>query len=124
MTAPEHTAFRAEATVRRPDAPPINLGGLMSHSPGGALSWVRKRAEQVAQQLGAPYDRVVRAWLDDAVEFRWALEGLAAGIPFVLRAVDAEGCTYAFIARPDEGVRTATASRRVPCGQGAAWRAE
>ncbi|REK88717.1 hypothetical protein DY245_19625 [Streptomyces inhibens] len=113
-------AFRAEATVHCPDGTPVNLGGWMSYSPGGALGWVRKRAEQVAQQLGAPYDRAVRAWLDDAVEYRWAVDGLAAGIPFVLRAVDAEGCTYAFIARPDVDVRTATAPLRVPCGQGAA----
>lgn len=120
MKAPARTAFRAEATVSCPDAPPIHLGDWMSYSPGGALGWLRKRAEQVAHQLGAPYDQGVRAWLEEAIEFRWAVDGLAAGVPFVLRAVDGQGCTYAFVARPDADARTATAPARVPRGQGAA----
>ncbi|UQA93575.1 hypothetical protein [Streptomyces halobius] len=80
----------------------------MSYSPGRAVGWIRERAEHVAQQLGAPYDGAMRAWLDEVAEHRWAVDGLAAGIPFILRAVDAEGCTYALTARPDVEPRTET----------------
>lgn len=93
--------YRAEATARYPGGPSIDLGGWTSYSPGRALDWIRTRAEHVAQQLGAPYDGVVHAWLEDAAGYRWARDGLAAGIPFVLRAVDGDGCTYALVARPD-----------------------
>lgn len=112
-------AYRAEATARYPDGSSIDLGGWTSYSPGRALGWVRARAEHVAQQLGTPYDGVVHAWLEDAVGYRWARESLAAGIPVVLRAVDAEGCTYAFVARPVPRARTA-ASFRPLCVQGTA----
>ncbi len=90
--------YRAEATARYPGGHSIDLGGWTSYSPGRALGGIRTRAEHVAQQLGAPYDGVVHAWLEVAVGYRWAREGLAAGIPFVLRAVDADGCTYALTA--------------------------
>ncbi len=119
LTTPRPVGYRAEATARHPDGSSIDLGVWTSYSPGRALGWVRTRAEHVAQQLGAPYDGAVRAWLDDAVEFRWAMDGLAAGIPFVLRTVDAEGCTYALVARPDAQARAA-ASPKTPCVQGAA----
>ncbi|WP_405840772.1 hypothetical protein OG528_22450 [Streptomyces platensis] len=99
--------YRAEAKAQYPDGSSIDLGGCTSHSPGWALGWVRTRAEHVAQQLGAPYDSVVHAWLEDAAGHQWARDGLAAGIPFVLRAVDADGCTYALTARPDAQDRTA-----------------
>ncbi|GAU64845.1 hypothetical protein SSP35_01_01810 [Streptomyces sp. NBRC 110611] len=115
-------AYRAAATARCPDGTPVDLGGWVSHSPSDALSWVRKRAEQVAQQVGAPYDRAVRAWLDDTVEYSWAVDGLGVGVPFVLRAVDAEGCMYAFIARPDGDARTTTTHLRVLGDKGTAWR--
>lgn len=100
-------AYRAEATARYPGGPSIDLGGWTSPSPGRALGWIRARAEHVAQQLGAPYDGVVHAWLEDAAGYRWARDGLAAGIPVVIRAVDAEGCTYALTARPAAQARTA-----------------
>lgn len=119
LTASKPVVYRTEATARHPDGSSIGLGVWTSYSPGRALGWVRTRAEHVAQQLGAPYDGAVRAWLDDAVEFRWAMDGLAAGIPFVLRAVDSEGCTYALVARPDAQAR-AGASPQAPCVQGAA----
>lgn len=119
LTAPRPVAYRAEATARYPDGSSIDLGGWTSYSPGRALGWVRTRAEQVAQQLGAPYDGVVHAWLEDAVGYQWARDGLAAGIPFTLRAVDAEGCTYALVARPDTQDRAATCPQ-TPCVQGAA----
>ncbi|GLW16530.1 hypothetical protein Stsp01_32730 [Streptomyces sp. NBRC 13847] len=103
-------AYRAEATARYPDGSSIDLGGCTSYSAGRALGWVRARAEQVAQQLGAPYDGVVHAWLEgleDAAGYRWARDGLTAGVPVVVRAVDAEGCTYALTARPAAHARTA-----------------
>ncbi|GAA2614517.1 hypothetical protein Stube_25380 [Streptomyces tubercidicus] len=106
--------YRVKATARYAGGASIDLGGWTSYSPGRALDWVRARAEQVAQQLGAPYDGVVRAWLEDAAGYRWAREGLVAGIPFVLRAVDAEGCTYAFVARPDARGARSTASLQGP----------
>ncbi|WP_406479026.1 hypothetical protein [Streptomyces platensis] len=116
---PRPLTYRAEAKARFPDGSSIDLGGWTSYSPGRALGWVRTRAEQVAQQLGAPYDGVVHAWLEDAVGYQWARDGLAAGIPFVLRAVDADGCTYALVARPDAQARTA-ASLQAPRVQRAA----
>lgn len=107
MTAPGLVAYRAEATARYPNGSSIDLGGCTSYSAGRALGWVRARAEQVAQQLGAPYDGVVHAWLEDAAGYRWARDGLTAGVPVVVRAVDAEGCTYALTARPAAHARTA-----------------
>ncbi|MEU9112053.1 hypothetical protein AB0D04_09730 [Streptomyces sp. NPDC048483] len=86
--------YRASAVVRCPDGGSIGLGGWASGSPGRALGWVRKRAEQVAEQLGAPYDGAVREWLADGDEYQWALYGLAGDVPFTLEAVDGDGCTY------------------------------
>lgn len=117
---PRPVAYRVKATARYPDGSSIDLGGWTSYSPGRALGWIRARAEQVAQQLGAPYDGVVCAWLEDADGYRWAREGLLAGIPFVLRAVDAEGCTYMFVARPDaRGVRSAASFQGPAVGEAA-----
>lgn len=65
------------------------------------------RAEHVAQQLGAPYAGVVHAWLEDAAGYRWARDGLAAGILVVVRAVDAEGCAYALSAHPADRAHSA-----------------
>ncbi|MGW1379495.1 hypothetical protein ACWD6P_35240 [Streptomyces sp. NPDC002446] len=125
MTAREGMPFRADATVRPPAGAPVTLGSWKSYSPGRTLGWLRKRAEQVARQLGAPYDQAVRAWSDDAVEYRWALDRLAAGIPFVVRAVDGQGRTYAFVARPDEDLgRVMRAPLPASGGQGAAWSAK
>ncbi|SEE53001.1 hypothetical protein SAMN05428954_2889 [Streptomyces sp. 2112.3] len=108
--------YRAEATARYPGGRSIDLGCWTSHSPGRALGWVRMRAGHVAQQLGAPYDGVVHAWLEDAVGYRWARDGLVAGIPFMFREVDADGCTYTFVARPDAHART-SASLQTSCAQ-------
>ncbi|MCB5908637.1 hypothetical protein [Streptomyces pinistramenti] len=87
--------------ARCPEGGEIGLGGSVAYSPGGALSWVRRRAEQVAQQLGAPYDGTVQAWLADPAEQRWATEALVAGVPVLVRAVDEGGWTYTCLARPE-----------------------
>ncbi|GFE14958.1 hypothetical protein Sgleb_30050 [Streptomyces glebosus] len=119
LTAPRPVVYRAEASARYPDGSSIDLGGWTSYSPGRVLGWVRTRAEHVAQQLGAPYDGVVRAWLEDADGYRWARDGLAAGIPVVVRAVDADGCTYALTARPAAEARTVTPVKAPPIREAA-----
>ncbi len=122
MRGSVRVAYRAEVTARYPYGAPVDLGGWVSYSPGRAVGWIRKRAEQVAQQLGAPYDRGVRAWLDDAVECQWAVDALAAGTPVSLTAVDAEGCAYVLVARPCKVTRMT--GLRTQTGQGAAaWHA-
>ncbi|MGW7578754.1 hypothetical protein [Streptomyces sp. NPDC054765] len=111
VTTPGLVAYRAQASARYPDGSSIGLGGWTSYSPGRALGWVRARAEHVAERLGAPYDGVVHAWWEDAAGYRWARDGLAAGVPVVVRAVDAEGCTYALTARPAAQARSAAPVR-------------
>ncbi|WP_405743243.1 hypothetical protein OG422_14675 [Streptomyces sp. NBC_01525] len=98
---PERVAYWVRATARRPDGEEIPLGGWVSYSPGGAVAWMRRRAVQVAQQVGAPYDGTVRAWLADLVEQDGAREALTAGVGITVRAVDAYGCLYTVAARPE-----------------------
>ncbi|MFF4950473.1 hypothetical protein ACWC2K_04975 [Streptomyces chattanoogensis] len=115
------TTFRAVAEVRCPDgAAAIDLGGWVSYAPGRALDWLRTRAEHMAQQLGAPYDAAMREWLADEDEYRWALRGLASGIPVRCTTVDSEGYTYTLVARPETSTLT-TPRPRTPYGQEAAW---
>ncbi|MFF2805699.1 hypothetical protein ACFVT2_00705 [Streptomyces sp. NPDC058000] len=92
--------YRADVTVRCPDGASIELGGLASSSPRRAVGWVRRRAVHMAQQLGAPYEGGVRAWLDGAGEFDGAVDALAGGSAVALTVVDGEGCAYALVARP------------------------
>ncbi|MFI7102072.1 hypothetical protein ACIBK8_22255 [Streptomyces sp. NPDC050161] len=123
MKRPELIGYRAQATVRRPDGGEIGLGGWVSQAPGGVLAWAWTRAEQVAQQLGAPYDRAVRVWLESPAEQRWARQALAAGIPFAVRAVDGDGCTYTVLARPEAAgaVRTYRLRSRSTRKAAVAW---
>lgn len=60
VEVPVAVIYRASVVVLCPDGTAFDLGGIMSASPGRALGWLRKRAEQVAVQLGAPYDGAVR----------------------------------------------------------------
>ncbi|MFD9816961.1 hypothetical protein [Streptomyces sp. NPDC059080] len=92
----------------------------MSNSPGGAIAWMRRRAVQVAQQVGAPYDGALREWLTDPVEQDAARDALTAGVAVTVRAVDAHGCVYTVAACPE---RPAAGDRlRVRRRQGAvAW---
>ncbi|MGW1835903.1 hypothetical protein [Streptomyces sp. NPDC002067] len=101
MKRPELVAYRVRATARRPDGGEIPLGGWVSYSPGGAVAWMRRRAVQVAQQVGAPYDGAVRAWLRDPAEQDEAREALVAGVGVTVRAVDAYGCLYTVAVRPE-----------------------
>ncbi|MFG2224565.1 hypothetical protein [Streptomyces sp. NPDC048644] len=80
MKRPEPVTYRVHAMARYPGGGEIGLGGSVAYSPGGALAWVRRRAEQVAQQLGVPYDGTVRAWLADPAEQRWAEEALWSAV--------------------------------------------
>ncbi|WP_411120790.1 hypothetical protein [Streptomyces sp. x-19] len=121
MTAVGDVAvYRAELVVHRPDAPSIDLGGVVTYSPRRAVRWVRTRAEQVAQQLGVPGGTGALDWLGDQVAFGRAVYGLMAGNPVTLTVVDAEGCAYALVARP--GGRTVGAyGTGTPQGREAAW---
>ncbi|MFE7295316.1 hypothetical protein [Streptomyces sp. NPDC057579] len=112
--------YRAELVVHRPSGPSIDLGGVVTYSPRRAVRWVRTRAEQVAQQLGAPSGAGVLDWLGDQVDFGRAVYGLMAGNPVTLTVVDAEGCAYALVARPGGGA-VGTYGNGAPRGRGAAW---
>jgi hypothetical protein len=46
----------------------IVLGECRANSPRLAMRWMRERAEQLTDQLDAPYARPVRAWLRDTEE--------------------------------------------------------
>lgn len=88
--------FRSRAVAHVRGGPMIPLGEYRANSPRLAVRWVRKRAEQVADQLDAPYARPVRAWLDDADELEWALQFVTAGGPYVFMTMDDQGTRYVF----------------------------
>ncbi|MFJ5674348.1 hypothetical protein [Streptomyces sp. NPDC093097] len=124
----EVAVYQAELIAHPPSGPPIDLGGLVSYSPRRAVRWMRTRAEQAGQQLGAPYGGGVRAWLRERAAFEAAVGALVAGTPLSLTVVDADGCTYALVARPgglavgayrDGAVRGA--GRGMPQEREAAW---
>ncbi len=96
--------FRAWAVAHTRGGPTIALGECQVNSPRLAMRWVRHRAENLADQLDAPYARPVRTWLRDSAELERALGSLAAGEPYVFRALDDQGTHYLFTAEPVEPV--------------------
>lgn len=99
--------------MRCPDGAMIRLGGWASSSPRRAVGWMRTRARQVAQQLGAPYEGGVPAWLGEGAEFAAAVSALEYGSPLRLTVVDGDGCAYDLVVRR-EGVSWADV-------RGSAW---
>lgn len=92
--------YRSRAVAYLPDGRTLALGEARPNSPRLAMRWLRKRAEQLAEQLDAPYARPVRGWIADTVEHGWALAGLTQGHTYVFRVTDDEGTLYLLTAEP------------------------
>ena len=94
------TGYRTQVTAHLSNGHCVYLGEVLAKTPRLALRWLRGRARHVADQLDPPYARPLLAWLRDDREQQWALDGLARGEAYVVRASDEEGTFYVLSAEP------------------------
>lgn len=94
------TGYRTQATAHLPGGQRVHLGGVLAKTPRLAIRWLRERTGHVADQLDLPYARPLVAWLHDDQEWQWALDGLARGESYVVRACDEERTLYVLTAEP------------------------
>ncbi|WP_051652961.1 hypothetical protein [Kitasatospora cheerisanensis] len=75
------------------------LGAALVESADDAISWIRRRLDEIAVQLDPPAVRIVRAWLSDQQRYTEALALLSQGSGFAME-LRQDGVTYSVGADP------------------------
>ncbi|MEV4555703.1 hypothetical protein AB0K51_01750 [Kitasatospora sp. NPDC049285] len=75
------------------------LGDAIVESAYDAISWIRRRLDEIAVQLDPPATRIVGAWLSDHRRYGEALALLSQGSGFAME-LRQDGVTYSVGADP------------------------
>lgn len=91
--------YGARLTAHIPGGIQVPLGEHRTSSPHLTLRWLRGRAQDLADQLAAPYAHPLQVWASDKEEQNWALDYVMSGEPYLFWVTDEDGIRYVFLAQ-------------------------
>ncbi|SER03738.1 Anti-sigma regulatory factor (Ser/Thr protein kinase) [Streptomyces sp. yr375] len=106
--------FRLRVVAYVPGGFRTVLGEYEANSARLVMRCLRGRVGPVVGRLDGPTARQVHAWLRDADELQWALDGLDEGRPYVFQVITGTGLSYVFTAEPVDSAAVPLGARVGP----------